>query len=266
MGSVSSARWWLALFALAAAGCGPVPGPAAGARSVSVAAAADLRFAFEEILDEFRRSHQGVHVLVTYGSSGNFFSQLLNQAPFDLYLSADAEYTRRLAQAGVALPDSEFVYGIGRIVLWTPAGSPVEVEGLGINALTQPSVRRVAIANPRHAPYGRAAAAAMKSFGVWEAVEPRLVFGENVAQTLQFVQSGNAEIGVVALALAVAPPLAGLGRYWEIPTDSHPRLEQAGVVLRWARDRDAAMALRAFLISPEGRRTLARYGFLQPGD
>ena len=272
MCSPFSARCWLALLALMSIGCksgsNAGRGAAAGGqeRSVSVAAAADLRFAFEEVSAEFRKSHSGIRISVTYGSSGSFFAQLLNHAPFDLFLSADAEYPRKLAEAGLTVAGSEFVYGIGRIAVWVPAGSVIDVERIGMGTLAHLSVTHIAIANPRHAPYGRAAAAAMKSFGIYEAAAPKLVFGENAAQALQFVESGNAQVGIVALALALAPPVRGLGRYWEVPGDRYQRLEQGGVILRWVKDKDAATALRAFLMGPSGRPVLARYGFLPPGD
>ncbi|MCC7176085.1 MAG: molybdate ABC transporter substrate-binding protein [Bryobacterales bacterium] len=260
----------LAGLGLVSTGCGPGSdgrGDKAAVREgrpVAVAAASDLRYAFEELAGRFHRSHPGIHVSATYGSSGNFYAQLQNQAPFDLFLSADAEYPRRLEEAGLTLPESRFSYGVGRIAVWAPAGSPIDVEKLGMAALTQPSVRHVAIANPRHAPYGRAAEGALKSFGIYETVAPRLVLGENVAQTLQFVESGSADIGIVALSLALAPPVRNHGRYWEVPADRHPRLEQVGVILRWAKDREAAGALRAFLAGAEGKRILADYGFLPP--
>jgi molybdate transport system substrate-binding protein len=270
-GAARSVRAWLVLLALISVGCNSISdvgrGGAGGGegRSVSVAAASDLRYAFGEVSAEFGKSHPGIHILATYGSSGNFFAQLQNHAPFDLFLSADAEYPRKLAEAGLTVAESGFVYGIGRIAVWVPAGSVIGVEKLGMAALTHPSVKHIAIANPRHAPYGRAAESAMKSFGIYEIVAPRLVLGENVAQALQFVHSGNADIGIVALSLALAPPVRNLGRYWQIPGDRHQRLEQGGVILRWAKDRDAALSLRAFLTGPDGRRILAKYGFLAPG-
>jgi molybdate transport system substrate-binding protein len=236
------------------------------AREVSVAAAADLKFALDEIVWEFGKQNKGVRINVTYGSSGNFYSQIANQAPFDMFLSADLDYPRKLSQQGLTLPDSEFAYAVGRIVLWVPAGSPIEVEKLQMSALQHSSVTHIAIANPQHAPYGRAAEAAMRSLGVYESVKAKLVFGENVAQTLQFVQSGNAEIGIVALSLAVAPTVRGKGQFWEVPFDSYPRMEQGGVVLKWAKDAGAARMFRAFLMGSTGRSILKKYGFFSPGE
>jgi len=234
-------------------------------RTVSIAAAADLKFALDEIVREFGKRNTGIRINVVYGSSGNFFSQLANEAPFDVFLSADLDYPKKLAQQGVTLQDSEFTYAVGRIALWVPTGSPIEVEKLGMSALKHASVVHIAIANPEHAPYGRAAEAAMRSTGIYESVKAKLVYGENVAQTLQFVQSGNAEIGIVALSLAVSPAVRKQGRFCEAPMESYPRMEQGGVILKWAKDLEAARALRAFLMESEGRAILKKFGFSQPG-
>jgi molybdate transport system substrate-binding protein len=140
------------------------------------------------------------------------------------------------------------------------------VEKLGVRALLDPGVRKIAIANPKHAPYGRAAEAALKKLEVYDQVKDRLVLGENVAQAAQFVETGAADAGVIALSLALAPTLREKGKYWEVPLDAYPRLEQGGVILSWARDRQAADALRAFVLGPEGKAVLRRYGFFLPGE
>lgn len=227
-----------------------------------IAAAADLRYVMEELLEDFRRLRPGAVVSVSYGSSGTLFAQVRNQAPFDLYLSADLSYARELAEEGLAAPDGVFSYAVGRIVLWVPEDSPVDVERLGMRALLEPSVRKIAIANPEHAPYGRAAVAAMRSAGVYEQVRDRLVLGENVAQAAQFVQTGAADIGIIALALALAPGAAG--RTFEIPADAHPPIVQGGAILRWARDPQAARAFVDLLLGPTGREVLRSYGFEEP--
>jgi molybdate transport system substrate-binding protein len=175
-------------------------------------------------------------------------------------------YPRQLAEQALAVPGSEFTYAVGRLVLWVPSASPLEVEKLGMEALRRPEVRHVAISNPQHAPYGQAAEAALRSLGVYEAVRGKLVYGENVAQALQFVQSGAAEAGLIALSLAVAPAVASTGRYWEVPLDAFPRLEQGGVILKTARNPDAAQRLRAFVTGERGRAVLKRFGFFLPGD
>ncbi len=255
-------EWLLAVAVLA---WGPAAAATSPARHLDVAAAADLKFAMDELVVAFRRAQPDVEVSVSYGSSGNFFSQIANGAPFDLFFSADSEYPRQLAKAGLAPEGSEFPYAVGRIVIWVPAASGVPVEQ-GAPALASPDVRKVAIANPRHAPYGRAAEAALRKLGVYEAVKDKLVFGENVAQTAQFVQSGAADAGIIALSLAVAPALAKEGRYFELPLDSYPRMDQAGIILDRARDASAARAFRDFVVGPDGRATLKRYGFFLPGN
>lgn len=231
---------------------------------LTIAAASDLKFALDELATEFRAAHPEIGVRITYGSSGNFFAQLQNRAPFDLYFSADIDYPRKLAVAGHALDGDVFSYAVGRLVVWVPATSPIDVEALGIQSLVTPGARKVAIANPRHAPYGVAAVAAMRSLGVYDAVEPRLVWGENIAQTAQFVQSGAADIGIVALALAVAPQMREAGRFWEIPLESYPRMEQGGLILKWTRSPEAARTFRDFVLGERGRAILRRYGFFLP--
>lgn len=241
------------------------PGPSsAGPPQVRIAAAADLRFALDDLVADWRGSNPGVPVTPTYGSSGSFFAQISEGAPYDVFFSADADYPRRLETAGLAGPGSTRLYAIGQIVVWVPAASGLDVAARGIEALTDPSVRRVAIANPEHAPYGLAAVAAMRSAGVYEAARPKLVLGENVSQAAQFVESGNADVGIIALSLAVAPTLRDAGRYGEIPIASYPRLEQGAVVLASAADPGAARAFLDFVLGPDGRTVLDRYGFLQP--
>src|SRR5437588_591736 len=212
---------------------------AAGQGAVRVAAAADLKFAMDEIVEAFRREHPAIDVQVTYGSSGNFYAQLSNRAPFDIFFSADVDYPRRLIREGVAIADSEFVYGVGRLVLWIPRTSPIQIEMLGIQSLVSPLVRRIAIANPRHAPYGRAAESAMKSLGVYDGVKDRIVLGDSVMQAAQFVESGGAEVGIISQSLAFAPRLQN-GRLWEVPINAYPRREQGGVILAWTQHRPAA--------------------------
>jgi molybdate transport system substrate-binding protein len=259
----------VALAILAVMACADCANRASAAEqgAIRVAAAADLKFTMDEIVEAFRRERPAIGVQVTYGSSGNFYAQLSNHAPFDIFFSADVDYPRRLVREGVALADSEFLYGVGRLVVWVPRTSPIEVEILGMQALLSPSVRRIAIANPRHAPYGRAAEAAMKSLGVYDRVKGRLVLGDSVMQTAQFVESGGAEVGIISYSLALAPRLRDKGRFWEVPIDVYPRREQGGVILSWAQDRAAAEALRDFMMGQRGRAILRRHGFrLQEND
>lgn len=228
---------------------------------VQVAAAADLQFALPEILELVAATHPEITVEVTYGSSGQFVQQIANGAPFDMYLSADLSYPRELVELGLAQQDDVFAYAVGRLVLWAPEGSPVDVSA-GLSVLTDDAIRTVAVANPEHAPYGRAALAALESAGVAELVQPKLVLGENVAQAAEFVRSGNAQVGIVAMSLVLADPLRDQGQWVEVPLESFPRLEQGGVVLASAQDPDAARALRGVLLSDPGRDVLARYGFI----
>jgi molybdate transport system substrate-binding protein len=235
-------------------------------RAVRIAAAADLRYALEEITRQLKQARPDLDLQVAYGSSGTFFAQLVNGAPFDLFMSADIEYPRQLAARGLTVPDTEFTYGIGRLVLWVPAISPLDVEKAGMEALADPRVAHIAIANPEHAPYGRAAEAAMRRANVYDRVKSRIVFGENVSQALQFVQSGAAQASLVALSLAIAPAIKPTGRFWAVPGELHPRMDQGGVILRAAADVEAARAVRAFLQGDRGRAILKQYGFSLPGD
>jgi molybdate transport system substrate-binding protein len=229
--------------------------------AVAIAAAADLKFALDEVVEAFRRQRPDLAVTVSYGSSGGFYAQLSHRAPFDLFFSADRDFVERLAAQGATLAGSEFGYAVGHLALWVPEASPLAIESQGLAALADPRVRRVAIANPRHAPYGRAAEAALRSLGVYDQVADKLVLGESVAQAAQFAQSGAADAAIIALSLALAPTLRDSGRHWRLPDAAHPRLEQAAVILRWARDPEAARALSAFVLAPAGREILARYGF-----
>ncbi len=238
----------------------------AAAQQVRVAAAADLKFAFDELIGEFEKDHPGIKVQVTYGSSGNFFAQLTNKAPFDIFFSADMTYPRQLVEKGLADKDSELPYAVGHIVVWVPNDSSIDVEQLGIEGLLAPAAKKVAIANPQHAPYGRAAEAAMQTLGIYQQVRDRLVLGENIAQTAQFVESGAADVGIIALSLAMAPAMKDKGRYWQIPLDAYPTMEQGSVILKWAQDREATGQFRRFVAGPTGRNILKRYGFILPGE
>jgi len=235
----------------------------AWAGEISIAAASDLNFAFKEIVAGFEKK-TGHTVKLSLGSSGNFYAQLSNGAPFDLYFSADIDYPKKLEEAGLAEPGTLYMYALGRIVLWVPKGSPIDVHALGIEALQHPSVKKIAIANPKHAPYGRAAVAAMEHFKVYGAVKDKLVLGENISQTAQFVQTGGADIGIIALSLAGAPAMKETGAYWEVPLDAYPRLEQGAVVLKAAKDVKTARAFMDFIKGPAGATVLKRYGFFLP--
>jgi molybdate transport system substrate-binding protein len=238
--------------------------PAAGAGRVRIAAASDIRYALDDMAVRLGQAVPGLEVV--YGSSGTLFAQLTNGAPFDLFLSADVEYPRQLTARGLTLAGTEFRYADGRLALWAPASSAIDVENKGMDALVDPGVAHVAIANPAHAPYGRAAEAAMRQAGIYDRVKSKIVLGENVSQALQFVQSGAAEVGVVALSLALAPALQTSGKYWTVPRELHPPLEQGGVIMKAAEDPEAARAVRTFMLGAEGRKILGAYGFSVPGN
>lgn len=249
-----------------APGASSAPTDAQAPRVVRVAAAADLKFALEEIIAVLHRANPIVRASATYGSSGALYAQIANGAPFDVFLSADPEYPRRLVDAGMAQESAQFGYARGRLVVWVARGSKINVQQAGIAALRDPAVRRIAIANPQHAPYGRAAVAAMRSLGVYDAAKDRLVLGENIAQTAQFVESGAADIGVIALSLAIAPAMSDHGDSWIVPAAAHPPIEQCGVILSDAADAGAAQLLRAVLTGGEGQAILRRHGFELPGE
>ena len=236
---------------------------AASSRELTIAAASDLNFAFKELVAEFEKT-TGVHAKLSLGSSGNFFSQIQNGAPFDLYFSADIGYPKKLEEAGLAVPGSLYRYAVGRIVVWAPNRSPLAVEKLGIEVLLDPSIRKIAIANPKHAPYGRAAVAAMRHFNVYDRVKDKLVLGENISQTAQFVESGASDIGIIALSLALAPAMKDAGRYWEIPADAHLPLEQGAVILKISKDQEAAKMFLEFVKGPQGQKIMRHYGFTLP--
>jgi molybdate transport system substrate-binding protein len=234
----------------------------ARAEEIAVAAAADLKFAMGDLAAQYEKQ-TGNKLNVTYGSSGNFFSQLQNGAPFDLFFSADIEYPRRLEAAGLTEPGTLYQYAVGHIVIWVPADSKVDVTKGGWKSLLDAAVQKVAIANPEHAPYGRAAVAAMQKAGIYDQVKPKLVYGENISQTAQFVQSGNAQAGIVAFSLAVSSAMTD-GKRWEIPADLHPPIEQGAIVLKSAKNKEAARSFLEFVKSEAGRSTLAKYGFTFP--
>lgn len=246
---------YVVLLALLSATCGHRAAPG----KLSIAAAADLQFALAEGARQFHQQYPQIELAIDYGSSGNFYAQIRNGAPFDIFLSADVQYPRNLAHDGLVRGDAIFLYAAGRIAVWVPASSKLDPA----TALRDPSVQRIAIANPQHAPYGRAAEAALRSMGIYDSISKKLVLGENISQTLQFIQSGAADVGIVALSLAVAPNVRAQGRYWEVPMESYPKIEQGGVILK---DSPAAREFRDWLLAPAGRRLLKEYGFLVTGE
>ena len=219
------------LLALALA-CALLSRTPATAQNLTIAAASDLQSVLPAIAAQFEKD-TGQKVTLTFGSSGNFYTQIQHGAPFDVFMSADIDYPRRLEQSGLAERGSLVEYAMGHIVLWTRKDSGIDLRGglpvLGI--LADPKVKRVAIANPAHAPYGRAAVAALRHEQVYDRVKSKFVLGENISQTAQFAQSGNAEVGILALSLALGQALKDAGTYVEIPADFHPPIEQAAIVV-----------------------------------
>ncbi len=239
----------------ASAGAAPTPG------SLTVAAAANLKLAMEELRSAFEAARPGTHVVVTTGASGAFFAQIRNGAPFDLFFSADREHPRKLVEAGLA--DREVVYALGKLVVWTPRGSPVDLARGGLRALADPALKKIAIANPALAPYGRAALAALESEGVLAAVRDRLVFGESVSQAAGFAQSGAADAAVLPASLALSPALAA-GNVTPVPPGAYPPIEQSAVVLAGAREPALARAFLDFVAGSGGGAILLRHGYGLP--
>lgn len=253
------------LLAAAALAAGLAPGAAAAAarRTLSVAAAANLEPVLPELKAGFEAEHPGVEVRPTIGASGSFFAQIRNGAPFDVLLSADVEYPRKLVEAGLGRKEDEAVYAAGRLVVWVPAGSTLDLGRRGLAALADPAVRKLAIANPALAPYGRAAEAALRTAGVLAAVKDRLVLGENVSQTAQFAQSGAADAALVPLSLTRAAALRA-GKVFPVPEGSYPAQLQSALALAGAKDPALARAFVRFVAGPEGRAILSRFGYDPP--
>jgi len=235
---------------------------AVAAQGIRIAAASDLQPVLPAIVSRFERD-TGRSATISFGSSGNFFSQLQNGAPFDVFLSADIDYPKRLESAGLAEPGSLYQYATGALVLWVRRESGVDVTR-GLEALTGAAVRRIAIANPDHAPYGRAAVDALRSANLYEQVRAKFVFGENVSQAAQFVQSGNAEAGIIPLSLARSAAMGTAGRYSEVPSSLYPPIEQGAIVLRSSRNKDAVAAFIDYLKRPDIIHELADAGFGPP--
>jgi len=229
---------------------------------ITIAAAADLRFAMDEIVVLFNKAHPDDQVEVIFGSSGKFNTQIQQGAPYDMYFSADIGYPRKLKVEGFAASEVQ-PYAVGRIVLWSPVR---DASKMTLADLADPSIRKIAIANPKHAPYGKRAEEALRSAGMWDKVEARLIYGENISQTAQFVQSGNAQVGIIALSLALNPALAERGGYALIPDHLHQPLEQGFIITQRAAANKLAQAFARFMAGQEARGIMSRYGFVLPGE
>ncbi|MGB2628673.1 MAG: molybdate ABC transporter substrate-binding protein [Candidatus Acidiferrum sp.] len=233
------------------------------AQELRVAAAADLQFAMKDLAGQFEKK-TGTKVTVIYGSSGNFRAQIENGAPFDVFFSADSLYPQQLISAGAAEPQSLFVYAQGHLVLWSPAGSNLGLAEKGFAALNDSRVLKIAIANPEHAPYGRASVAALQKAGLYERLKGKLVFGENISQAAQFAQSGSAQVGIIALSLTFADSMKG-GERWAIPGEFYPPIQQSAVIIKSSPNKTAANAFLEFVKSEDGRKLLSNYGLTPPG-
>jgi molybdate transport system substrate-binding protein len=232
------------------------------AQEIAVAAAADLEFVLPEISARFQKK-SGRSIKLTYGSSGNFFQQLQNGAPFDVFFSANLEYPRKLETAGLTERGTLYQYATGKIVIWVPNDSKLDLSA-GVSALLNPAIHKIAIANPLHAPYGQAAVAAMMKANVYDKLADKFVLGENISQTASFAVSGAADVGIVALSLALSPNMRERGRYVEIPSADYPPIEQACVVLKSSMQKDTAKAFVTFIKTPEVGELFRAAGFAVP--
>jgi molybdate transport system substrate-binding protein len=240
-------------------------GTFATGQEIVVAAAADMSAALPQLAAAYTKE-TGQTVKLSFGSSGNLANQIRNGAPFDVFFSADEEYPQQLIAEGLASKDTLYRYAIGRLVLWVPSNSLLDLSKLGMKALLDPSVKKISIANPATAPYGRAAEAALRHAGIYDQVSSRFVLGENVSQAAQFVESGNAQAGLIALSHALAPALKNKGRYWAVPLGAYPTLNQAAVVLSKSKQPDAARKFMEFLRTPEATSLLTSFGFSLPAE
>lgn len=230
---------------------------------LTVAAAADLSSALTDIGDGFGKK-TGISVRLSFGASGALTQQIENGAPFDVFLSADMDYPRQLIREGQADGTAPYQYAVGKLVLWVPADSPLDVEHKGMSVLLDPFVKKISIANPQHAPYGRAAVEALKHAGLYDRLSDKFVTGENISQAAQFVESGNAQAGFVALAHAIAPAMKGKGKYWEVPADFYAPLAQGVVAISRSSHKKEAQQFLDYLKTSPAKEVLQKYGFTLP--
>jgi molybdate transport system substrate-binding protein len=260
--TLSGAKAWLALCALAivllTAACGSGEGGSTSSGELLVAAAADLQYAFDEMGALFEKE-TGAKVTFSYGSSGTLAQQIEQGLPADLYSSANIDYVDRLREKGLLIDDTQQVYAVGRLALASSTKAGVTVSELA--DLLRPEVEKVAIADPEHAPYGRAAEEALKSVGLWDELKPELVYGQNVMAATEYVRSGNAEAGLVALSLVIHEPSV---TYVTVDDSLHQPIQQALAVLKGTKNEELARRFVAFIRGPEGRSVLEKYGFVVP--
>ena len=229
------------------------------AQTVKVAAAADLRYAMDELVKTYKTNNPKVEIEVVYGSSGNAFTQISNGAPFDIYFSADILYPQKLKESGLTLSEPK-LYAIGRIVLWS---ATIDVSK-GLAVLSEKPDIKIATANPEHAPYGQRAVESLKYYNVYNTVEKQLIFGENISQAAQFCLTGNADAGLLALSLVLSPAMSSQGKYFLIDEKSHRPLEQAYVILNRAKGKDEVFAFALFISTKPAREIFEKYGFTLP--
>ena len=239
-------------------------GPAsAQQKQITVAAASDMSFALKEIAEKYEKQ-TGTNVRMIFGSSGNLYQQIRNGSPVDLFLSADEQYPAKLVEEGLGIKETRKRYARGFLVLWVPASSKLDVETLHEKALLDSSVSHIAMANPATAPYGRGAKAAFVSWRYWNTLQPKIVFGENVSQTAQFVQSGNSEVGLISLSHALSEPLRN-GKFWRIDQEIYAAIYQSMVVIeRKDGDVNEGKRFADYLLSNDAREILTRFGFELP--
>jgi molybdate transport system substrate-binding protein len=229
------------------------------AQPVKIIAAADLRQAMCELEDLYETQNPGSKLEVSYGSSGNAFTQIMNGADFDLFFSADIQYPKKLKDAGLTLSEPK-LYGIGRIVLWS---SGLDVSK-GLPVLATGKNLKIAVANPEHAPYGQRAIESLKFYSVYESVKDELIYGENISQAAQFCLTGNADAGILALSLALSPAMKDKGKYILIDQKSHQPLEQAYVILNSAKGKKEPFAFAKFIETKVSKAIFEKYGFTLP--
>jgi molybdate transport system substrate-binding protein len=234
----------------------------AQADTLTIAAAADLKYAMDEIVTSFKKDHPGSRIDVVYGSSGKTHTQIQQGAPYDIFFSADISLPQQLVAEGKAIGPVR-PYAVGRIVLWS---STMDASRLKITDLAGESIKRIAIANPKHAPYGQKAEEALRAVGVWEKVEPKLVYGENIVQAAQFAFTGNADVGIIALSVALSPEIAAKGKYALVPDSLHKPLEQGYVVTSRAQGNKLALQFTGYMEQNIARATMRKFGFVLPTE
>ncbi|HTJ14650.1 MAG TPA: molybdate ABC transporter substrate-binding protein [Dinghuibacter sp.] len=231
-------------------------GAAQGQQKVLVAAAADLRYAMDSLVATYTRMHPDARIEATYGSSGNFYEQIQNGGPYDLFFSADMDYVVKLKAEGKVY-GNVVRYATGHLVLWSRSLDPSDKK---MQLLTDPAVKKIAIANPAHAPYGKRAVESLEYYKLYDQVKDKLVLGENISQTAQFAATGSADVGLIALSLALSPSMKE-GRFWRVPEASHSLLEQGYALLQHGAANTEARNFAVFITTPPAKAVLTRFGF-----